>query len=60
MLTKISKNKKRGFSHDRIRKKLQGTAERGAFDRAELDRLLDLAVAGCAVLANRQQEALGA
>ena len=28
MLTKISKNKKRGFSHDRIRKKLQGTAER--------------------------------
>jgi len=28
MLTKISKNKKRGFSHDRIRKKLQGTADR--------------------------------
>ncbi len=28
MLTKISKNKKRGFSHDRIRKKLSGTAER--------------------------------
>ncbi|HTT19005.1 MAG TPA: 50S ribosomal protein L18 [Candidatus Sulfotelmatobacter sp.] len=28
MLTKVSKNKKRGFSHDRIRKKLQGTAER--------------------------------
>ena len=28
MLTKISKNKKRGFSHDRIRKKLQGTSER--------------------------------
>jgi large subunit ribosomal protein L18 len=28
MLTKTSKNKKRGFSHDRIRKKLQGTAER--------------------------------
>ncbi len=28
MLTKISKNKKRGFSHDRIRKKLAGTAER--------------------------------
>lgn len=28
MLTKISKNKKRGFSHDRIRKKLQGTPER--------------------------------
>jgi large subunit ribosomal protein L18 len=28
MLTKVSKNKKRGFSHDRIRKKMQGTAER--------------------------------
>jgi large subunit ribosomal protein L18 len=28
MLTKTSKNQKRGFSHDRIRKKLQGTAER--------------------------------
>ena len=28
MLTKISKNKKRGFSHDRIRKKLQGTSDR--------------------------------
>ena len=28
MLTKISKNKKRGFSHERIRKKLQGTSER--------------------------------
>lgn len=28
MLTKISKNQKRGFAHDRIRKKLQGTAER--------------------------------
>jgi large subunit ribosomal protein L18 len=28
MLTKISKNKKRGFSHDRIRKKMQGTSER--------------------------------
>ena len=39
---------------------VQGTAERGAFDRAELDRLLDLAVAGCAELTKRQQEALGA
>jgi large subunit ribosomal protein L18 len=28
MLTRISKNQKRGFVHDRIRKKLQGTAER--------------------------------
>jgi ribonuclease PH len=37
---------------------VQGTAERGAFDRAELDRLLDLAVAGCADLTKIQQEAL--
>jgi ribonuclease PH len=37
---------------------VQGTAERGAFDRAELDRLLDLAVTGCAELAKIQQEAL--
>ena len=28
MLTKISKNQKRGFVHERIRKKVQGTAER--------------------------------
>jgi large subunit ribosomal protein L18 len=28
MLIKISKNEKRGYSHDRIRKKLQGTADR--------------------------------
>jgi len=28
MLTKISKNHKRGHVHDRIRKKMQGTAER--------------------------------
>jgi ribonuclease PH len=38
---------------------VQGTAEHGAFDRAELDRLLDLAVGGCAELAKLQQEALG-
>ncbi|HVN11907.1 MAG TPA: ribonuclease PH [Kineosporiaceae bacterium] len=38
---------------------VQGTAERGAFDRAELDRLLDLALAGCAELSKRQHEALG-
>jgi ribonuclease PH len=37
---------------------VQGTAERGAFDRTELDRLLDLAVAGCAELTKIQQEAL--
>jgi large subunit ribosomal protein L18 len=28
MLTRISKNRKRGHVHDRIRKKMQGTAER--------------------------------
>ena len=28
MLTKIGKNEKRGFVHERIHKKLQGTAER--------------------------------
>jgi ribosomal protein L18 len=28
MLTKKSKNQKRGHIHDRIRKKMQGTAER--------------------------------
>jgi ribonuclease PH len=38
---------------------VQGTAEHGAFDRAELDGLLDLAVGGCAELARLQQEALG-
>jgi ribonuclease PH len=37
---------------------VQGTAERVAFDRATLDRLLDLAVAGCADLAKLQAEAL--
>ena len=28
MLTRITKNEKRGHVHDRIRKKMQGTAER--------------------------------
>src|SRR5882672_7025771 len=28
MLTRVTKNKKRGHVHDRIRKKMQGTAER--------------------------------
>jgi ribonuclease PH len=37
---------------------VQGTAEGAVFDRATLDRLLDLAVAGCAQLARMQQEAL--
>jgi ribonuclease PH len=38
---------------------VQGTAEREPFDRDLLDRLLDLAVGGCADLARRQAEALG-
>jgi ribonuclease PH len=37
---------------------VQGTAEAAVFDRATLDQLLDLAVAGCAELAGIQQEAL--
>jgi ribonuclease PH len=37
---------------------VQGTAESAVFDRATLDALLDLAVAGCAELTLRQQEAL--
>ena len=38
---------------------VQGTAEGVPFRRAELDALLDLAVAGCADLARAQAEALG-
>jgi ribonuclease PH len=38
---------------------VQGTAEGQPFDRALLDSLLDLAVAGCAELTERQLEALG-
>jgi ribonuclease PH len=38
---------------------VQGTAERGAFTRAELDTLLDLALAGTAELARLQRAALG-
>jgi len=38
---------------------VQGTAEREPFDRDLLDRLLDLAVAGCADLARLQRDALG-
>ena len=37
---------------------VQGTAEGAAFDRSELDALLDLAVAGCASLAAAQKAAL--
>jgi ribonuclease PH len=38
---------------------VQGTAEGAPFDRAELDSLLELGVAGCAELSKLQQEALG-
>ncbi|MDR1998968.1 MAG: ribonuclease PH [Frankiaceae bacterium] len=38
---------------------VQGTAEGAPFRRDELDRLLDLAVAGCSQLAAAQQAALG-
>jgi ribonuclease PH len=37
---------------------VQGTAEGEPFDRAELDRLLDLGAAGCATLAAMQEAAL--
>jgi ribonuclease PH len=39
---------------------VQGTAERAAFDRPTLDRLLDLAVVGCAELTKLQRAAIGA
>lgn len=39
---------------------VQGTAEGEAFDRAEMDALLDLAASGCARLTRLQQEALAA
>ena len=39
---------------------VQGTAERATFDRALLDRLLDLATSGCAELALLQEVALEA
>jgi len=38
---------------------VQGTGEHGTFDRAELDRLLDLAVKGLSELDARQRNALG-
>jgi ribonuclease PH len=37
---------------------VQGTAEGAPFDRAELNALLDLAVAGCAELTRLQHAAL--
>jgi ribonuclease PH len=38
---------------------VQGTGEHGTFDRAELDRLLDIAVRGLAELDAHQRSALG-
>jgi ribonuclease PH len=38
---------------------VQGTGEHGTFDRAELDRLIDLAVGGLSELDARQRSALG-
>jgi ribonuclease PH len=38
---------------------VQGTGEHGTFDRAELDTLLSLAVAGITALDSRQRSALG-
>ncbi len=38
---------------------VQGTAEQAPFDKAELDRLLDLGAKGCADLTALQKEALG-
>lgn len=39
---------------------VQGTGESGVFTRADLDALLDLGLAGCAELAERQRAALAA
>jgi ribonuclease PH len=39
---------------------VQGTAEREPFDKAVLDRLLELAAAGCAELTQMQADALAA
>lgn len=39
---------------------VQGTAEHGAFDRAELDRMLDLATKGMTELKAHQEKVLGA
>jgi ribonuclease PH len=38
---------------------VQGTAEHGAYSRAELDRMLDLALGGISLLSAFQKEALG-
>jgi ribonuclease PH len=46
-------------SDDRL-VEVQATAERTAFDRAELDEMLDLAAAGIAEIGAAQRDALGA
>ncbi len=38
---------------------VQGTAEHGSFDQADLDRMLDLARSGCARLVDLQRQVLG-
>jgi ribonuclease PH len=38
---------------------VQGTGEHGTFDRAQLNRLLDLATLGITEIAARQRAALG-
>jgi ribonuclease PH len=38
---------------------VQGTAEHGAYSRAELDRMLDLALGGISTLSGIQKNALG-
>jgi ribonuclease PH len=37
---------------------VQGTGEQGVFDRAQLDALLDLGVAGCLELTELQRKAV--
>jgi ribonuclease PH len=39
---------------------VQGTGEHGTFDRAQLDRMLDLAAAGIGRLSDAQRDALSA
>jgi ribonuclease PH len=47
------------MSSERKFVEVQGTGEHGTFDRAELDRLLQLAISGIETLDGHQQSALG-
>jgi ribonuclease PH len=47
------------MSSERNFVEVQGTGEHGTFDRAQLDQLLDLAIAGIERLDREQQAALG-